>query len=110
MKLDQLQAISRQKKTPVMMMLALERMRAKSSRNVRGLGQHHRGGMNRSDLRSMQRTGWQNNPYGHIFSGVVSAEEKGRSGGTGVTAADVARRRAQNKVARRARAAARKRR
>jgi hypothetical protein len=96
MKLEQLQAIAQEKKSGIMMMLALEAVRGKVARNVRGQAAPEASAPNRASLRAAKYSHSTESPYGHIYNGSVDPVE-------------VTRRRAANKSARRARAIARKR-
>jgi len=94
MKLEQLHAIAQDKSASIMMMLALEGIRAKSATTIRGVTGKP-SARNREALRA-SRKGSPNSAFGHIYSGTVDP-------------AVIAKRRAANKEARRARAINRRR-
>lgn len=99
MKLEELKTLAAKKQQSVLMMLSLERIRNGSRRTQSSSFAQKAArlaGANRATLRAA-RFGHSEFPaQGHIYSGTVDP-------------AEVARRRAKNKVARRTRAAARKR-
>lgn len=95
MKLEQLHAITDSKSARIMAALSLGRVRQRAAVNGFTPGQS-RTAPNRADLRAAKFHKGENSPYGHIYSQTVDP-------------AEVQRRRAKNKVARRSRAVNRKR-